>query len=242
MWRLAREVNMALEQLRNRWERALPPLIRRLDGISVDALTWSALPAGVGGAYLMATATNDQQGALMLLGGAALMALAMLLDGLDGAVARARGEVSRWGDMLDHTIDRLLDAVWVFALALNPAFCGQAALGWAAAWFTLLGSYMGTQAQAVTGLRNYRGFSRADRMVLTLVSLVLTAALIPFDAAIFGSVDVFGGVPITAMSLMVVVSMLGGVWTFLTRFRQAAGDVRRMDAQDPLPQPGASDE
>ena len=233
---------MALEQLRNRWERALPPLIRRLDGISVDALTWSALPAGVGGAYLMATATNDQQGALMLLGGAALMAMAMLLDGLDGAVARARGEVSRWGDMLDHTIDRLLDAVWVFALALNPAFCGQAALGWAAAWFTLLGSYMGTQAQAVTGLRNYRGFSRADRMVLTLVSLVLTAALIPFDAAIFGSVGVFGGVPITAMSLMVVVSMLGGVWTFLTRFRQAAGDVRRMDAQDPLPQPGASDE
>ena len=79
-------------------------------------------------------------------------------------------------------------------------------------------------------------------MVLTLVSLVLTAALIPIDAAIFGSVDVFGGVPITAMSLMVVVSMLGGVWTFLTRFRQAAGDVRRMDAQDPLPQPGASDE
>lgn len=233
---------MALEQLRNRWERALPPLIRRLDGISVDALTWSALPAGVGGAYLMATATNDQQGAMMLLGGAALMALAMLLDGLDGAVARARGQVSRWGDMLDHTIDRLLDAVWVFALAFNPAFCGQAALGWAAAWFTLLGSYMGTQAQAVTGLRNYRGFSRADRMVLTLVSLVLTAALIPFDAAIFGSVDVFGGVPITAMSLMVVVSMLGGVWTFLTRFRQAAGDVRRMDAQDPLPQPGASDE
>lgn len=233
---------MALEQLRNRWERALPPLIRRLDGISVDALTWSALPAGVGGAYLMATATNDQQGALMLLGGAALMAMAMLLDGLDGAVARARGEVSRWGDMLDHTIDRLLDAVWVFALAFNPAFCGQAALGWAAAWFTLLGSYMGTQAQAVTGLRNYRGFSRADRMVLTLVSLVLTAALIPFDAAIFGSVGVFGGVPITAMSLMVVVSMLGGVWTFLTRFRQAAGDVRRMDAQDPLPQPGASDE
>ena len=101
---------------------------------------------------------------------------------------------------------------------------------------------MGTQAQAVTGLRNYRGFSRADRMVLTLVSLVATAALIPFDAAIFGTVDVFGGVPITAMSLMVVVSMLGGVWTFLTRFRQAAGDVRRMDAEDPLPQPGASDE
>ena len=79
-------------------------------------------------------------------------------------------------------------------------------------------------------------------MVLTLVSLVVTGCLIPFDAAIFGTVDVLGGVPITAMSLMVVVSMLGGVWTFLTRFRQAAGDVRRMDAEDPLPQPGASDE
>ena len=57
---------MALEQLRSKWERAMPPLIRRLDGVSVDALTWSALPVGVGGAYLMATATNDQQGAWML--------------------------------------------------------------------------------------------------------------------------------------------------------------------------------
>jgi hypothetical protein len=36
----------------------------------------------------------------------------------------------------------------------------------------------------------------------------------------------------------VLVSMLGGIWTFLVRFRQAGRDVRAMDAEDPLPQPG----
>lgn len=229
---------MALERLRSRWEALLPPVIRRLDGVSVDLITWLALPVGLGGAYAIATAPYTTSGALQLVGGAALIFLAMLIDGLDGAIARARGQVSRWGDMLDHTIDRLLDAAWVLALAYNPAFCGDAAFGWLAAWCTLLGSYMGTQAQAVTGARNYRGFSRADRMVLTLVAVVLTAVLIPSGNAVFANAPApFEGIPVSAMSLMVLVSMLGGIWTFLVRFRQAGLEVRALDVEDPLPQP-----
>ena len=208
---------MALERLRSRWEALLPPVIRRLDGVSVDLITWLALPVGLGGAYAIATAPYTTSGALQLVGGAALIFLAMLIDGLDGTIARARGQVSRWGDMLDHTIDRLLDAAWVLALAYNPAFCGDAAFGWLAAWCTLLGSYMGTQAQAVTGARNYRGFSR---------NAVFANAPAPFE-----------GIPVSAMSLMVLVSMLGGIWTFLVRFRQAGLEVRALDVEDPLPQP-----
>ena len=61
----------------------------------------------------------------------------------------------------------MLDAVWVVCISV-PVFVGDMTLGFAAAFLTLMGSYMGTQAQAVAGSRNYRGFSRADRTVLTL--------------------------------------------------------------------------
>ena len=74
-----------------------------------------------------------------------------ILDGLDGQLARQTGQVTRWGDYLDHTLDRLLDAMWVIAIASSTAWVDDPVLGWAAAWFTLLGSYMGTQAQAVSG-------------------------------------------------------------------------------------------
>ena len=54
-------------------------------------------------------ASEDDLGAPMLLAGGLLITLAMALDGLDGPVARATGQ-TRWGDYLDHTFDRLLDA------------------------------------------------------------------------------------------------------------------------------------
>ena len=66
------------------------------------------------------------------------------------------------------TSDRVLDVVWILALGYNMVWFGHTELAWAAAMFAMFGSYLGTQAQAVAGSRNYGGFSRADRMVLTL--------------------------------------------------------------------------
>ena len=106
----------------------------------------------------------------MLLGGGLLITMAMILDGLDGPVARATGRVTRWGDYLDHTFDRILDATWIICIA-GSIFVDDLILGLSAAWLTLLGSYMGTQAQAVAGTRNYRGFSRADRTILSIVAI-----------------------------------------------------------------------
>ena len=164
---------MALEQLRSRWEAVLPPLLKLVGNASPSTLTWAALPFGVAGAVCIAMAGMEASGSWLLLAGAAFVGISMILDGLDGFVARNTGQVSRWGDYLDHTLDRVLDAVWVLALAANATFVGDVSLGFAAAWFTLLGSYMGTQAQAVAGSRNYRGFSRADRTVMTLAAVVL---------------------------------------------------------------------
>ena len=66
------------------------------------------MPTGFAAAWLMMNAGEGSDGGLMMIGVAVLMAAAMALDGLDGNLARATGKVTRWGDYLDHTLDRVL--------------------------------------------------------------------------------------------------------------------------------------
>ena len=230
---------MALEKLRRRWEAALGPMLKIASNVSPITVTWVALPFGVAGGLLAMYAPNEASGGWWMLGGALMIGLAMIFDGLDGSLARAKGEVTRWGDYLDHTIDRILDSTWVVCLSAS-VFVNDLALGFAAALLTLLGSYMGTQAQAVAGTRNYRGFSRADRTVLTLLSLVIMGVMLLMN---FSTSAVFPGpfdhINVNPLSIVVFISALGGVWTFFVRFKQAQGDIQAIDKADPLPQPAA---
>ena len=202
---------MALEKMRKRWESALQPVLNAFSSFSPATVTWMALPFGVAGGLLAMYAPDEASGGWWLLGGALSIALAMLFDGLDGSLARAKGEVTRWGDYLDHTIDRVLDAVWVVCISAS-VFVGDMTLGFAAAFLTLLGSYMGTQAQAVAGSRNYRGFSRADRTVLTLLSLIAMGVMLlagwSIDATYPGWFD---HINVNPLSLIVFISGLGGI-------------------------------
>ena len=231
---------MALEKLRRRWETALGPMIRIASNVSPITVTWIALPFGVAGGLLAMYAPNEASGGWWMLGAALMIGLAMIFDGLDGSLARAKGEVTRWGDYLDHTIDRILDSTWVVCLSAS-IFVNDLALGFAAALLTLLGSYMGTQAQAVAGTRNYRGFSRADRTVLTLLSLLVMGVMLLMD---FSTSTVypapFDHINVNPLSIVVFISALGGIWTFLVRFKQAQGDIQAIDKADPLPQPNAN--
>ena len=231
---------MALEKLRRRWETALGPMIRIASNVSPITVTWIALPFGVAGGLLAMYAPNEASGGGWMLGAALMIGLAMIFDGLDGSLARAKGEVTRWGDYLDHTIDRILDSTWVVCLSAS-IFVNDLALGFAAALLTLLGSYMGTQAQAVAGTRNYRGFSRADRTVLTLLSLIVMGVMLLMD---FSTSTVypapFDHINVNPLSIVVFISALGGIWTFLVRFKQAQGDIQAIDKADPLPQPNAN--
>ena len=233
---------MALEKMRRRWEAWLQPLLTAFSKLSPITITWFALPLGVAGGLLAMYAPEDSTGGGWLFSAAIMIALAMLFDGLDGSLARDKGEVTRWGDYLDHTIDRVLDGVWVVCISAS-VFVGDMTLGFAAAFLTLLGSYMGTQAQAVAGSRNYRGFSRADRTVLTLLSLVVMGAMVlagwSIDATYPGWFD---HIEVNPLSLIVFVSGIGGLWTFAVRFLQAKAEIQALDAADPLPQPSIENE
>ena len=228
---------MALEKLRGAWEGVLNPVLESLSGVKPSTVTWVALPIGVLGGLAVLTADETTYGANMLFGGGLLIIMAMILDGLDGPLARKYGNVTRWGDYLDHTFDRLLDAVWILCIA-GSVFVGDFALGLAAAWLTLLGSYMGTQAQAVAGTRNYRGFSRADRTILSIVAIFLTGIFIHADIGDFGMFPgILNHIPINPMSGSVLISAFGGLWTFLVRFQQAKFEISQIDSENPLPQP-----
>ena len=127
--------------------------------------------------------------------------------------------------------------MWIICISAS-VFVNDIVLGLSAAWFTLLGSYMGTQAQAVAGTRNYRGFSRADRTILSIVAIFLMAILLHFDNYSWGSYPgIFDHIEINPLSIVVFISALGGIWTFLIRFIQASKQIKQIDAEDPLPQP-----
>ena len=102
---------------------------------------------------------------------------------------------------------------------------------------------MGTQAQAVAGTRNYRGFSRADRTILSIIAIFLTGIMLYFDSASWGQFPgIFDHIEINPLSIVVFISALGGIWTFFIRFVQASKQIKQIDAENPLPQPNSTDE
>ncbi|MBA4695548.1 MAG: hypothetical protein DWC06_02585 [Candidatus Poseidoniales archaeon] len=222
---------MALEKGRNLFKKISEPLVSKLEGVNPATLTWLTLPTGLAAAWLMMEAGQGQDGALMFVGAAFLMAAAMALDGLDGNLARATGQVTRWGDYLDHTLDRVLDVVWILALGYNLVWFGHVELAWIAAMLTMFGSYLGTQAQAVAGSRNYGGFSRADRMVLTFVALLVAAIMAYTDAGSWGE---WNDIEFNPISFIIAISGIGGIYTFIVRFFKARADLQSLDKSKPL--------
>ena len=91
----------------------------------------------------------ELSGSIMIIIAVILVLIAGVLDALDGALARHQGTDGPYGDFLDHTIDRIVDVGLLVAIGMNTAFVSNMNAGLTAGLLTLLGSYMGTQAQSV---------------------------------------------------------------------------------------------
>lgn len=104
------------------------------------------------------------------------------LDIVDGYLARTQGRASERGDFIDHSFDRFADAALFTGVAFSPLVPRSLGLGTAVA--VLLVSYLGTQAQALSGERLYAGLlGRADRIVV----LAFAAVLAPLHALVLPS-------------------------------------------------------
>ena len=157
------------------WAPVVAGLVRA--GVTADAVTWIGTLGAIAGAVLL-IATGR------LFWGAFTVTVFVLLDMLDGALARARGGGTVFGAVLDSTGDRAADAaifgglVWWYAgdgdnrlIVLLALLC--LVLG-------VLTSYVKARAEGV-GIRCDGGLvERPERLILVLVGTGFTGLGIPY--------------------------------------------------------------
>lgn len=135
---------------------------------------------------LLSLATNAVLGWLLLTGArfvpGILLIPAGLFDILDGAVARLRGEVTRWGAFLDSFLDRIGDVILFGSLYWSLSGNGdRAAAGLALATLviSLFVSHIRAEAEDV-GIALSEGlFQRLERYVAMMIGLMVPGALLP---------------------------------------------------------------
>jgi CDP-diacylglycerol--glycerol-3-phosphate 3-phosphatidyltransferase len=114
-------------------------------------------------------------GSLVL--GGVLALLAGGFDLLDGAVARATNQVTRFGGFLDSTLDRYSEAALYFGVLVYLLRSGSSQTAIFLVFATLLGSLMVSYTRAraeAAGLRADVGiFPRAERVILLAIFLVV---------------------------------------------------------------------
>lgn len=201
---------MGLDSQRQRADRFLMPMAKRMVWLSPNTITYLALLLSVAAALAIFFSFTYSW---LLLVAALLVALSGLFDALDGKVAKLTNKASKRGDFLDHVADRYADIFMIGAVAVS-AWC-NIYLGILALIGVLMTSYMGTQAQALGIGRMYAGLlGRADRIVLMFLIPIIQFFVIPFSAGGFFTV---AGVSFSLMELMMVWFAVIGNMTALQR-------------------------
>jgi CDP-diacylglycerol--glycerol-3-phosphate 3-phosphatidyltransferase len=144
-------------------------------GISPNALTLIGLGLNVGAAAIICTGD-------LLLGGIAFL-VASGFDMVDGAVARATGQTSRFGAFLDSVVDRWDEGV-VFVALLVVAGARADTLLVAATGATLVGSLLVSYTRARAeglGLDCEVGWlQRPERVILLGAGMIVAQLFSPF--------------------------------------------------------------
>jgi CDP-diacylglycerol--glycerol-3-phosphate 3-phosphatidyltransferase len=188
--------------------RAINPLGERLAraGITPNAITVVGTLGAVGGALGFFTQGWWFTGTMVIWG-------FVMLDILDGAVARASGQTSKFGGVLDSSCDRIADAAIFGSLAWFFARHGQQWMLLAADLCLVRGSvtsYIRARAEAA-GLSATVGIAeRADRLIIVLVGTGLSGENleVPYVQAI-------------ALWLLVAASTITVGQRFATVYRQS---------------------
>ena len=183
------------------WQRLFRPLVDRLVArrVSADLLTFAAVPvAALAGLCLaLSYALPPLLLLVPLLAGARL-----ILNLLDGQVARVGGTARPMGEVGNELADRLGDVLAIGGLAF-VAGVGALPAG-AAVAAALLASYAGIAARAVGAPRQYwGGMSKPARMIALAIAAPL--ALVLHDAW-----------PLLAAAVLIAA---GGLVTMIQRIR-----------------------
>ncbi len=189
--------------------RLLDPALDRMGrslaarGVSADALTFAGLGCGLAAALAISLAAD----------GLALMAFALnrLLDGLDGAVARASVRTDR-GGFLDIVLDFTTYGALPLAFALrDPATNALAAAVLLFAFYVNGASFLAFAALAAkrnleTSVRGVKsiyftvGLAEGTETVLAFAAMILWPGHFPLIAAAFAGLTLMGAVARVALA------------------------------------------
>src|SRR5215204_2836002 len=165
------------------WSRAVRPLAERLVrvGVTADAVTVVGTVGAVAGALAFFTRGDLFVGTLVIWA-------FVMLDMVDGAVARLRGGSSRFGAVLDSTLDRVADAAVFAALSWWFAGAGDSPPLLLASLLCLvfgsLVSYVKARAEGA-GLRCDVGLvERPQRLTIALAGTGLDGLGVPYALAV----------------------------------------------------------
>ena len=147
------------------------PIVRLLSRtpLTPNAITWLGFFITIGAAVLIVTEHFLAAGVVVLIAG--------FFDLLDGALARVSGRVTRFGAILDSTLDRLSEAVLL--LGLLAVFAREQQVGKSIlVGVTMLGSLMVSYIRARMeglGIECKAGlFTRPERVVILALGLLLS--------------------------------------------------------------------
>lgn len=152
-------------------QRMLRPLVDAslVHGVSADALTLGAVPVAVLGGLCLALSDSLT---VLLLAVPFLAATRLVLNLIDGQVARETGTTHPMGELLNELGDRVSDVLFIGGLAFVAAVGPTLAL--AAVVAALLSSYAGVAAKAAGVPRQYGGImSKPGRMITLSVAAPL---------------------------------------------------------------------
>ena len=136
-------------------------------GIKPNALTFIGLALNIAAAYVIATGHFLFGGILVLVSG--------LFDLLDGALARLTGQATRFGAILDSTVDRVSEAAILCGILIWYMPKGatlEIVLIFAVLIGSFLVSYIRAKAEGL-GLQCQIGlFTRAERVIVLAIGLL----------------------------------------------------------------------
>jgi len=158
----------------------LDPLVGALarTGMTPNAITWLGFVLSAGAGALAAVGALPLAGWLSLLAGS--------LDMLDGALARATNQASRFGALLDSTLDRYSELVLLGGLVLWSASrnaLDELLLAFAALGGSLMVSYVKARAEALGFSCEVGVLTRPERVIILGLGLI-TGLVLPALAII----------------------------------------------------------
>src|SRR4030043_258306 len=156
--------------------RIANPIVEILgrSGITPNALSFINLALGMVAAYVIATGHFVLGGVLVLVSG--------LFDLLDGALARFTQKSTRFGAVLDSTVDRISEAATLCGLLIWYAPQEEASLEIMLIIVVLIGSflisYIRARAEGVGWQCQVGLFTRAERVIVLAIGLLINQILI----------------------------------------------------------------